>query len=72
VEPHKRNIEIVECWKTDDQRRRVRLREAPDYPLARADALIKGERRTSAEEALEVADELPSAAPEEQSLTLFG
>ena len=39
MEPRRRNIEIVEFWKTDDQRRPVHLREAPDYPLDRVAAL---------------------------------
>jgi hypothetical protein len=59
MEPRRRNIEIVRFWETDDQRRRVRLREAPDYPLARGDALVKGEQVAKAEDALEVADEVP-------------
>ena len=36
MEPRKRNIEIVEFWKIDDQRRRVGIREAPVYELSRA------------------------------------
>ena len=36
MEPRRRGIEIVEFWKTDDQRRKVGLREAPVYSLARA------------------------------------
>ena len=35
MEPRKRNIEHVEFWKIDDQRRRQGLREAPVYPLSR-------------------------------------
>lgn len=38
MEPRLRNIEIVEFWKIDDQRRRRGIREAPVYPLARAKA----------------------------------
>ena len=59
MEPRRRNIEIVKFWEADDQRRRVRLREAPDYPLARGAAVIAGELIAKAEDALEVADELP-------------
>lgn len=44
MEPRRRNIEIVEFWQTDDQRRPVHLREAPDYPLSRIAALRGGER----------------------------
>jgi hypothetical protein len=36
MEPRRRNIEIVEFWKVDDQRRRRGIREAPVYPLVRA------------------------------------
>jgi hypothetical protein len=58
MEPRRRNIEIVEFWKTDDQRRPVHLREAPDYPLARVAALSGG--GASPEAVLEQLDrELP-------------
>jgi hypothetical protein len=57
MEPRRRNIEIVRFWETDDQRRRVRLREAPDYPLARGAAAIADSEPVQAEEALEVADQ---------------
>jgi hypothetical protein len=36
MEPRLRNIEHVEFWKVDSQRRRLGLREAPVYSLARA------------------------------------
>jgi hypothetical protein len=36
MEPRMRNIEHVEFWKVDADRRRVGIREAPDYDLARA------------------------------------
>jgi hypothetical protein len=58
MEPRRRNIEIVRFWETDEQRRRVRMREAPDYPLSRAEAAVAGEE-VQAEEALTVADRLP-------------
>ena len=35
MEPRRRGIEIVEFWKTDDQRRPIGVREAPVYPLER-------------------------------------
>ena len=58
MEPRRRNIEIVRFWETDEQRRRVRLREAPDYPLKRgAEAIAAGEP-TQAETALELADQV--------------
>src|SRR5439155_25314714 len=59
MEPRRRNIEIVRFWETDDQRRRVRLREAPDYPLARGADAIENGGTAQAEEALEVAEKLP-------------
>ena len=70
MEPRRRNIEIVRFWETDYQRRRVRLREAPDYPLQRGAAAIASGTVASAEDALEVAEQLPvdDGAPE---LTLF-
>jgi hypothetical protein len=36
MEPRRRNIEIIEFWKIDEQRRRLGIREAPVYPLDRA------------------------------------
>ena len=51
MEPRRRNIEIVEFWKSDDQRRRVRLREAPDYPLERGAAVMAGDEVATAEDA---------------------
>ena len=40
MEPRMRNIEHVEFWKVDAERRRVGIREAPDYDLARAKEAI--------------------------------
>lgn len=71
MEPRRRNIEIVRFWETDDQRRRVRLREAPDYPLGRGDAVIKGEQVAKAEDALGVADDVPVDARTAEPLKLF-
>jgi hypothetical protein len=70
MEPRKRNIEIVEFWETDDQRRRVRLREAPVFPLERVQAAISGERRSTAEQALEVAKSIENDS-DTGELTLF-
>ena len=70
MEPRRRNIEIVRFWETDDQRRRVRLREAPDYPLARGAAAIAGGEPAQAEDALEVADQL-GVDERAEPLTLF-
>jgi len=70
MEPRRRNIEIVKFWESDDQRRRGRLREAPNYPLARGSAAISGEQSARAEEVLEVAKEVP-VETEGEPLTLF-
>jgi hypothetical protein len=70
MEPRRRNIEIVRFWETDDQRRRVRLREAPIYELSRGEAVISGEGGTKAEEALQIAESVPTETNGE-SLRLF-
>jgi hypothetical protein len=70
MEPRRRNIEIVRFWETDDQRRRVRLREAPIYDLARGAEVIKREA-VPAEEALQVAAAVPPAPPDSPELQLF-
>lgn len=36
MEPRRRNIDLVEFWKIDENRRRTGVREAPVYPIARA------------------------------------
>ena len=40
MEPRIRNIEHVEFWKVDSDRRRIGLRESPDYDLSRAQYAI--------------------------------
>lgn len=70
MEPRKRNIEIVRFWETDDQRRRVKLREAPVYDLKRAADIITQEVEVRAEEALEIA-EAAEAEPGDTPLRLF-
>lgn len=71
MEPRRRNIEIVEFWLTDDERRRVRLREAPVYPLIRGERVIEGEPQP-ADKALRVAAEVPVAPSDAPVLQLFG
>lgn len=57
MEPRRRNIEIVEFWRTDDQRRPIGVREAPDYPLSRAAQVLKGEvAQTEIDDILESMD----------------
>lgn len=68
MEPRRRGIEIVEFWKTDDQRRPVGVREAPDYPLGRAAQAISNQESTADEvlESLDVEDhptELDTSEP---------
>ena len=52
MEPRLRNIEHVEFWKTDDQRRPQGLREAPVYSLARANAVVAQAQGASTEETI--------------------
>jgi hypothetical protein len=70
LEPRRRGIEIVRFWETDNQRRRVRLREAPVYDLGRGEAAIRGEAR-EAEEALKVAAAVPADQADAPALQLF-
>lgn len=57
MEPRRRNIEIVKFWETDNQRRRVRVREAPVYELTRGKVAVDG-GEVVAEEALELIETL--------------
>ncbi|SJK83844.1 uncharacterized protein HELO_3291G [Halomonas elongata DSM 2581] len=52
MEPRLRNIDHVEFWKTDEDRRRVGVREAPDYDLARGERAIRDELGDDIEETL--------------------
>ena len=70
MEPRKRNIEIVKFWETDDQRRRVRLREAPVFSLEQAQDAVSGAAHATAEEALETARAIEDD-PDQEELTLF-
>jgi hypothetical protein len=54
TEPRRRGIEIVEFWKTDENRRRIGIREAPAYPLPRAlTAFINNSEQADATDAIE-------------------
>lgn len=46
MEPRRKNIELVEFWRVDEQRRRVGVREAPIYSLERGSGAL--EKRESA------------------------
>ena len=70
MEPRKRNIEIVRFWETDDQRRRVRLREAPIYDLKRATDAIARDVGARAEQAIELAQQV-EPDPNQDELRLF-
>lgn len=52
MEPRLRNIEHVEFWKIDEQRRRRGLREAPVYSLERAKGLLIGGNVQPVEQAI--------------------
>lgn len=69
MEPRRRNIEIVKFRETDDQRRRVRLREAPVYELKRQGEDTGPAR--AAEEALRVAASVPEEQEDVRELQLF-
>ncbi|MFK7161857.1 hypothetical protein V6U78_12505 [Marinospirillum sp. MEB164] len=57
MEPRIRNVEHVEFWKIDDNRRRVGVREAPNYDLSRAQQAINSESSPSSiEETLHEAE----------------
>jgi hypothetical protein len=60
MEPRKRNIDIVEFWSVDDQRRPVGIREAPDYSLSRAAAILASPQT-------EAVDSILDAVPLEES-----
>jgi hypothetical protein len=70
MEPRRRNIEIVKFWETDHEHRRVRMREAPVYALDRAVIVVAG-TPVSAEEALQLAAEVPEEPAESPELKLF-
>ena len=57
MEPRLRNIEHVEFWKTDEDRRRVGVREAPDYDLVRGEQAIRDELGDDIEETLREVDQ---------------
>lgn len=63
MEPRRRNIEIVQFWQTDEQRRPVGVREAPDYPLSRAAAVRNGQHaNVEVEDLLDSIEVDPDAA----------
>ncbi len=64
MEPRRRNIEIVEFWKIDENRRRTGIREAPVYPLPRAGQVFDdGDRKAVPEDVLH--DDEETSQPEE-------
>lgn len=64
MEPRMRNVEHVEFWKIDKDRRRVGVREAPIYDLKRAEETINNDGSTkSIEEMLTEADEQVASIP---------
>jgi hypothetical protein len=70
MEPRLRGIEIVEFWKRDQHRRPKGVREAPEYPLARARAAAENPVDADAETAVESLDrELGTELEETESGT---
>jgi len=64
MEPRRRNIEIVEFWKIDDNSRRTGIREAPVYPLPRAGQVFDdADRKADPEDVLH--DDEETSQPEE-------
>jgi energy-coupling factor transporter ATP-binding protein EcfA2 len=53
MEPRLRGIKHIEFWKTDEQRRREGVREAPHYSLERAKVAAAGEAAEASETVLE-------------------
>lgn len=69
MEPRRRGIEIVEFWRTDDQRRPIGVRESPDYPLSRAaSALLPGKALVQVETVLEALEEESDAVVDAESV----
>ena len=63
MEPRRRNIEIVEFWKIDDNRRRTGIREAPVYPLLRVGQVFDdADRRVDPEDVLHEDEEMSQPA----------
>lgn len=52
MEPRLRNIEHIEFWRIDSEHRRVGVREAPDYDLARGKQAVEGELGPEIEDTL--------------------
>ena len=68
MEPRRRNIEIVEFWKIDENRRRTGIREAPVYPLSRAGRVFDDANQEANPEAVLEEDEETSPAKEGQPM----
>jgi hypothetical protein len=69
MEPRLRGIKHIEFWKTDEQRRREGVREAPHYSLDRAQAAASGTATEASEDVLEELER--EVGVEEGSDTLF-
>jgi energy-coupling factor transporter ATP-binding protein EcfA2 len=69
MEPRLRGIKHIEFWKTDEQRRREGVREAPHYSLERAQAAASGNATEASEGVLEELER--EVGVEESSDTLF-
>lgn len=69
MEPRLRGIKHIEFWKTDEQRRREGVREAPHYSLERARVAAAGDATNASEGVLEELER--EVGVEESTDTLF-
>ena len=69
MEPRLRGLKHIEFWKTDEQRRREGVREAPHYSLERAKGAANGDTAEASESVLEELER--EVGVEESSDTLF-
>ncbi|HEU5063055.1 MAG TPA: hypothetical protein VFT79_07900 [Solirubrobacterales bacterium] len=69
MEPRLRGIKHIEFWKTDEQRRREGVREAPHYSLERARGAATGDAQEASENVLEELER--EVGVEEGADTLF-
>lgn len=67
MEPRRRGIEVVKFWEMDDAHRRVGLREAPVYSLARVDAVLARTDAPGSDEILSSVERQLRAVPAVES-----
>lgn len=67
MEPRRRNIDVIEFWRTDANRRREGLREAPDYPLERVEEVIRSPVEVETEQLVESIERETETAQQDQA-----